>query len=136
MKYLLDTDICVAIIRKRPAGVIHKLTSFRLGDMGVSSVTVAELHLGVQKSQRPEQNQQALDQFLLPLEIVAFDYAAAVEYGRIRAKLERAVIPIGSLDLLIAAHALSLEVILATANVKQFSRIARLRLEDWLRTAS
>jgi len=131
MKYLLDTDICIDMIRKKPANVLRKLITVAIGDVGISSITVAELQFGVQKSQRPAQNARALEQFLLPLAIVGFDYDAAVVYGRIRAHLARAGAPIGALDTLIAAHALSNNAILVTNNVGEFSRIAGLTVESW-----
>ncbi len=133
MKVLLDTDICIEIIRKQPASLIKKITSHKPGDIGISSTTIAELQFGVEKSSRPEQNREALDQFLLPFEIVDFDYGSAVEYGRLRAELERAGAPIGSLDLLIAAQAVSLGVPLATNNVRELSRVPGLTVEAWAR---
>ncbi len=132
MKYLLDTNICIELIRKKPPRLIQKLMALEVGAVGISSITVAELQYGVSKSRRPEENQQALDQFLLPLAIVEFDYEAAVSYGRVRADLERAGTPIGALDTLIGAHAQSLGVVLVTNNLKEFTRIPQLRLEDWL----
>ena len=132
MKYLLDTNICIAVIRQRPVEAINKLTSQRPGDVGISTITVAELVHGVQKSSHPEQNMAALDQFLLPLEVADFDESAAVVYGQIRAYLEKKGMPIGSMDLLIAAHAMSLDVVLVTNNTREFERVPNLKIEDWL----
>jgi tRNA(fMet)-specific endonuclease VapC len=132
MKFLLDTNICIYIIKQKPLKVLHKFNTYQVGDIGISSVTVAELEFGVQKSQYPAKNQQALTQFLLPLEIVNFDHAAATIYGDIRARLEKQGTPIGSLDTLIAAHALSLQVILITNNIKEFSRVPNLKSENWV----
>ena len=132
MKFLLDTNICIYIIKQKPREVLQKFNTYRVGDIGVSSITVAELEFGVQKSQFPARNQQALTQFLLPLKIVDFDRAAAIVYGNIRAKLEKQGTPIGSLDTLIAAHAVSLDVTLITNNVKEFNRISNLQLENWV----
>ena len=132
MKFLLDTNICIYIIKQKPREVLQKFNTYRVGDIGVSSITVAELEFGVQKSQFPARNQQALTQFLLPLKIVDFDRAAAIVYGNIRAKLEKRGKPIGSLDTLIAAHAVSLDVTLITNNVKEFNRISNLQLENWV----
>lgn len=132
MKFLLDTNICIYIIKQKPLEVLHKFNTYQVGDIGISSITVAELEFGVQKSQYPAKNQQALAQFLLPLEIVNFDHAAATIYGDIRAKLENQGTPIGSLDTLIAAHALSLQVILITNNIKEFSRVPNLKSENWV----
>jgi tRNA(fMet)-specific endonuclease VapC len=132
MKFLLDTNICIYIIKQKPLKVLQKFNAYQIGDIGISSITVAELEFGVQKSQFPSKNQQALAQFLLPLQIADFDNAAAVIYGDIRATLEKKGTPIGSLDTLIAAHALSLQVTLITNNVREFSRVANLKLENWV----
>jgi tRNA(fMet)-specific endonuclease VapC len=131
MNYLLDTNICVLLIRQKTPQVLARLTTLGLDDLGISSITVAELQYGVHKSRHVEQNQQALDQFLLPLNILSFDSAAALHYGRIRANLERQGLPIGSLDILIAAQALSTKLTLVTNNVREFSRVAGLATEDW-----
>jgi len=132
MRYLLDTDICVHLIRYKPEQLLQKLTSLPVGDVGVSSITVAELHYGAQKSSRPKQNADALAMFLLPLVVADFDYQAAEVYGQIRAHLETAGKPIGPLDTLIAAHAVSLGVVLVTNNTGEFARVPQLRVETWL----
>ena len=133
MRYLLDTNICIHIIRQKPAGLLSRLTTLSIGDVGLSTITVAELQVGVRKSRDPGRNAEALALFLLPLEIAAFDYAAAEAYGRIRAALESAGTPIGPLDTLIAGHAASLDAILVTDNVAEFSRVPGLLIENWLR---
>ena len=112
--------------------MIQRITSQAPGDVGVSSITLAELAHGVEKRARTEQNRSALEQFLLPLELADFDHKAALAYGKIRAQLEGDGQTIGSMDLLIAAHALSLETILVTNNVREFHRVTRLKVEDWL----
>ena len=132
MKFLLDTNICIYLIKQKPLEVLQKFNTYSVGDIGISSITVAELKYGVQKSQFPDKNHQALEQFLLPLKIVDFDCAAADTYGIIRATLEKKGTPIGSLDTLIAAHALSLEVVLITNNEKEFSRVPNLKLDNWV----
>ncbi|MCL4804707.1 MAG: type II toxin-antitoxin system VapC family toxin [Anaerolineae bacterium] len=131
MKYLLDTNICIYLIRQHPASVIREMAKQQIGDVGLSSVTVAELHYGVAKSAHVERNRSALEQFLAPLVIVDFDVAAAAVYGTIRALLERRGTPIGSLDTLIAAHALSLDTTLVTNNEREFGRVPRLKLANW-----
>lgn len=131
MKYMLDTNICIELIRKQPAHLVKRVTSMNVGDVGVSAITVAELQHGASKSQNPEANLVALEQFLLPLSIADFGYDASAVYGQIRADLERRGMLIGPMDLLIAAHALSLDVILVTNNVKEFSRVPDLKVEDW-----
>ena len=132
MKYLLDTNICIALIRQKPAVLIQRLTSLQPGDAGISSITLAELFLGVEKSARPEQNMSALEQFLLPLDLADFDLDAALAYGRIRMDLERTGQLIGSMDMLIAAHAVSVDAILVTNNVQEFRRVKGLLVEDWI----
>ena len=132
MKVLLDTNICIYIIKRKPLEVLQKFEAYEVGDIGISSITVAELKFGVQKSQSVEKNQQALMQFLLPLTIAKFDTAAANVYGEIRATLEKQGTPIGSLDTLIAAHALSLDLTLITNNIKEFDRVPNLKLKNWV----
>ena len=103
-----------------------------MGDVGSQSITVAELHYGAQKSSRPKQNADALAMFLLPLVVADFDYQAAEVYGQIRAHLETAGKPIGPLDTLIAAHAVSLGVVLITNNTGELRRVPQLQSENWL----
>jgi tRNA(fMet)-specific endonuclease VapC len=135
VNYLLDTNICIYIIKTRPRAVLATFEAHDVGEIGLSSITAAELHYGVAKSQYPRRNQDALEQFLAPLVIADFDVAAAEHYGRIRAALERRGTPIGPLDTLIAAQALSLDVILVTNNVREFSGIPALRVENWAQGA-
>ncbi len=111
--------------------MLRRLEDYEVGEIGVSSVTVAELHYGAEKSSRREQNLEALPRFLLPLEVLAFGPEAAAAYGRVRVALEGARTPIGPLDTLIAAHALALGVTLVTNNVREFSRFPGLEIEDW-----
>ena len=131
MKYLLDTNICIYLIKQKPPKVLARFNTLDLSDIGISSITVAELEYGICKSQQQEKNRSALMQFLLPLEIVEFDQAAATLYGSIRSNLESRGLVIGAMDMLIAAHALSLGVTLVSNNVREFSRIANLSLENW-----
>lgn len=131
MKYILDTNICIYIIKQRPAQVFAKFRTLPLGSVGISSITLAELAYGVKKSARPEKNQTALDRFLVPLDVIGFDYRAAREYGTIRAQLERLGTPIGALDMLIAAHVKSLDLTLVTNNEKEFKRVQGLTIENW-----
>ena len=132
MRVLLDTDICIYLIRQRPPEVLHRFEEYEVGEVGVSSITVAELYFGARKSRHAAQNARALEQFLLPLEIVEFDLEAAVAYGDIRAALERQGTPIGPLDTLIAALAVSLKVTLVTNNSREFARVPGLDLNNWL----
>lgn len=132
MRTMLDTNICVEIIRRRPAPVLERLQSHAVGDVGISVVTLAELEFGVSNSRDPRRNREALAQFILPLEVAALDREVTAPYGRIRAALEKRGSPIGAMDLLIAAHALSLGVRLATNNEREFRRVPGLRVENWL----
>ncbi|MEX2164630.1 MAG: type II toxin-antitoxin system VapC family toxin [Sulfuricaulis sp.] len=131
MKYLLDTDVCIYLINKRPSSVLEKLHACRAGDVGVSAVTVAELRYGACKSQRSRQNHEALDLFLAPFEMMMFDESAAIAYGEIRVQLEKAGDPIGPLDMLIAGQAKSLNVVLVTNNVREFRKVKGLKIETW-----
>lgn len=132
MKYMLDTNICIGLIRQKPQSLIERLTDCAPGDVGVSTITVAELAHGAQKSSQVEKNMSALEQFLLPLEIAEFNQRASIAYGFVRASLEQKGNVIGSMDLLIGAHALSLDVVLVTNNTGEFKRIPNLKIEDWM----
>lgn len=132
MKYMLDTNICIGLIRQKPQKLIRRLTRCEPGEVGVSSITIAELTFGANKSNQVEQNLTALEQFLLPIEIADCDQQASAAYGAIRAYLEREGKIIGSMDTLIGAHALSLGAILVTNNVDEFQRIPKLIVEDWM----
>jgi tRNA(fMet)-specific endonuclease VapC len=131
LRRLLDTNVCIHIIRRQPQAVLRRFENYGIGEVGVSSVTVAELRYGAEKSARPEQNLEALGRFLLPLEVLAFGGETAAAYGRVRAALEWAGTPIGPLDTLIAAHAVSVSVTLVTNNTREFGRVQGLEVEDW-----
>jgi tRNA(fMet)-specific endonuclease VapC len=131
MEYLLDTNICIYIIKKKPAEVFDKFKNLTIGDVGISSITLAELQYGIEKSSNPVKNKEALEKFLTPIEVIDFGYDATVEYGKIRSELERKGVPIGPLDMLIAAHAMSLDVTLVTNNVREFERIPELKIDNW-----
>ena len=133
MKYMLDTNICIYLIKRQPREVIDKFKGIALGEISVSTVTVAEMMYGVGKSQYKEKNKTALQAFLTPLEIVDFDFAAAQQYGAVRAYLEKKGKPIGAYDLMIAAHALSLGLVLVTNNEQEFQRIPDLIVENWVK---
>jgi tRNA(fMet)-specific endonuclease VapC len=131
MKYMLDTNICIYLIKQKPAKVLKHFKSHTVGDIGISSITLAELRYGVSKSQHVEKNREALDEFILPLEVADFDEKAAGEYGIIRADLEKVGKPIGSMDMLIGAHAFALGTTLVTNNTKEFKQIKNLKIMDW-----
>jgi tRNA(fMet)-specific endonuclease VapC len=131
IKYMLDTNICIYIIKQKPENVIERFRQTSVSDIGVSSITLSELEYGVMKSAKPEQNKLALAQFMAPIEIYAYDDVAAQHYGKIRANLEKQGTPIGSLDMLIAAHALSIDSVLITNNESEFKRVSNLKIGNW-----
>lgn len=131
MKWMLDTNTCIAIIKREPESVLRKLRGKSIGQVGISSITLGELAFGASKSSRPEESHAALTEFLLALEVAPFDESAAMQYGQVRAGLARDGRPIGPLDTLIAAHALANDVVLVTHNTREFSRVTDLRIEDW-----
>lgn len=133
MRYMLDTNMCIYIIKQQPETVLKKFTKIEVGDVFISSVTYAELMYGVQKSHHVEKNTVALEEFTSPLEVIAFDGDAARHYGDIRAYLEKKGMPIGALDMMIAAHARCMNFTLVTNNKKEFSRVPHLKMEDWAR---
>lgn len=130
-RYLLDTNICIYIINRRPPRVFKHFEGLQVGQIAVSSITGAELNFGVVKS-GSQRNQQALDKFLAPLDILPFDEIAMRRYGILRSHLEHQGTPIGALDLLIAAHALALNAILVTNNIREFKRVPGLAVENWV----
>ena len=134
MIYMLDTNICIYLIKRKPVHVIEKLTSLHIKDVGISSITVAELDYGVAKSEQVERNRLALVRFLAPLTIIPFESNAASVFGEIRASLEKQGTPIGPYDLLIAAQALANDLVLVSNNIKEFERIPNLKLENWVKS--
>jgi tRNA(fMet)-specific endonuclease VapC len=132
MKYMLDTNICIYLIKQKPTAVLKRLSKTNISEISISSITLSELFYGVSKSSKPEQNFMALTQFVAPLEILPFGSEAAQYYGDLRARLEKQGTPIGSLDMLIAAHALSITSTLVTNNEKEFNRVLGLKIENWV----
>ena len=132
MKFMLDTNMCIYIIKKKPTSVLEKFQSMQIGDVAISTITLAELQFGVYHSTQADRNREALNSFIIPLEIIPFDEAAAFCYGRIRAHLHARGITIGAMDMLIAAHAQSLSFTLVTNNTREFDRIPDLPLANWI----
>ena len=128
---MLDTDTCIAVI-KGHSGSLKKLRGKSIGQVGISAITLSELNFGAAKSSRPEQAAAALAEFTLALEIASFDAEISPVYGAVRAARSKSGRPIGPLDTLIGSHALALDVTLVTHNIREFSRIKGLRLEDWI----
>ncbi len=131
MRYLLDTDICIYIIKKKPEQVLKKLAKLESTDAVISAVTLSELIYGAEKSQHREKNLDALTGFLVPIDILPWDESAAKSTGEIRAVLEKNGKIIGPYDLQIAGQALSLNLTLVTNNEKEFSRVKGLKIENW-----
>lgn len=131
MSYMLDTNICIYAIKRRPANVLRRVRENIAQGLCVSAITLGELRHGVEKSACPAKNERALLQFLSILEILPFDAAAASEYGRICAFLQKRGTPIGPFDTLIAAHAKSTGMTLVTNNVREFMRVPDLSVENW-----
>ena len=128
---MLDTNICIYIIREKPARVLKRLRSFDISDIAISAITHSELQYGITRSRRRRANQHALTQFLSCLEILHNDDKAAVNYGQIRSHLEKKGVVIDAMDLLIGAHARSIPVTLVTNNLIGFRKIPGLRVENW-----
>jgi tRNA(fMet)-specific endonuclease VapC len=134
IRRLLDTSICIELIRGRSSEVLlARLRRLRVGTVGISVITLAELQYGVARSSDPDRNRIALAQFVAPLVVAQFDDPAASAYGRLRADLERRGLPIGPMDMLIAAHAMALRAALVTCNEREFRRVTGLRFENWLK---
>ena len=129
---MLDTNICIYIIKNRPLSVMEKFRQYDIGDISLSSITVSELYYGAYKSAYIEKNLLALEHFLQPFNIVEYDLKASIHYGQIRAALEKKGKVIGGLDMQIAAHAVSLDMTLVTNNTKEFIRVQDLILDNWV----
>lgn len=131
IRYLLDTNICIYAINARPPAVLARFRQEVIGSIGLSSISAAELAFGVAKS-GSARNREALAMFLSPLDVLPFDATAIWHYAELRADLERRGQPIGALDTLIAAHALATNAILVTNNLREFTRVPGLRLQNWV----
>jgi tRNA(fMet)-specific endonuclease VapC len=130
--YMLDTDTCSYIIRERPASVLKRFRQLAMEQICVSVVTYAELLYGVERSSSKRINRPIVDDFVRHLDVIAWDEAAAEQYGKIRADLEARGEPVGAMDMMIAAHAKSIKAVLITNNQKHFARIKRLMAENWV----
>jgi tRNA(fMet)-specific endonuclease VapC len=132
MHYLFDTNICIYLIKKHSTGILERFREHSPRDVAISTITLFELHYGVEKSQYRQRSEDALERFLLPLNIIELDRSAAIEAAAIRATLEKQGISIGPYDLLIAGLARSRNMTLVTNNTKEFERVVDLHLENWL----
>lgn len=130
LKYALDTNLCIRVLRDRPQGLRDRFNAEAPG-LSISSVVLYELLYGAAKSARPVENRHKIESFAERLEVLDFDADAAAHAGEIRAELERQGKSIGSYDLLIAGHARSRGLIVVTGNLGEFERVDGLRCEDW-----
>ena len=131
IRYMLDTDACIALIKHRPEGMRSRLIHLSPDEVGISSIVTAELWFGVSHSQKKRRNKEALNDFLNYITVMDLPGAAAPLYGNILSILQKKGTPIGAMDLLIAAHALFLEAVLVTNNIREFERVPGLRIENW-----
>ena len=132
MHYLLDTNICIYLIKQRPKQVLQEFEKHSPKDVAISSITKFELEYGAEKSGAKDRSSKALKKFLLPLTVVDFDKEAALKAASVRARLEKKGTPIGAYDLLIAGVALARCMCLVTNNVREFQRIEELQIENWV----
>ncbi|MDI9404532.1 MAG: type II toxin-antitoxin system VapC family toxin [Limnohabitans sp.] len=132
MRYMLDTDCCIELLRGRTPRAVERIAQVGLEQVHVSSITVGELLVGAARSSKPKENTARVVQFCASLQIVPFDDRAAARYAQTRASLEILGTPIGPMDMLIAGHALALDATLVTGNVREFGRVVGLRVENWL----
>jgi tRNA(fMet)-specific endonuclease VapC len=130
--YMLDTNMCIYIIKKRPTGLLEKFNSIPQNRLCISVVTYAELQYGIERSSSKKMNQTIIDDFVSHLAVLPWDMDAARQYGKIRSNLEKEGTPIGNMDLLIAAHALSQKCTIVSNNLREFKRVKNLKYENWV----
>jgi tRNA(fMet)-specific endonuclease VapC len=134
--YMLDTNMCIYIIKNRPSGVLRQMKRYSPSAIVISAITACELENGVSKSSNPEKNRQTLTKFLFPFDVCPFNGQAASHYGDIRMCLDRSGSEIGAMDLLIAAHARSLSLTLVAKDPRKFEAVPGLRTECWAQRAN
>ncbi len=132
MKYMLDTNICIYILKHNNENVLKRFNECTYGDICISSIVYSELMYGIEKSASREKNLNILLKFLAPIKICDYDVNASKEYGIIRSELEKEKNVIGPMDLLIAAHAKALRLSLVTNNEREFNRVDGLKVENWV----
>lgn len=132
MKYLLDTNICIYLIKEKPPEVLARFTTLKPTQIFISAISVFELHYGVENSQAPKRNLAALESFLRPMSIVDFTPKEAKHAAKIRVDLKRKGTPIGAYDIQIAATALAYSLTVVTNNTSEFERVVGLKLENWV----
>lgn len=131
LRFMLDTNLCIRVLRERPAGLRERFNA-EAATLCISTVTMAELLYGAEKSAKPIETRNQVEAFAARLDVLPFDTAAAAHFGDIRANLERKGLVIGPYDLMIAGHARSLGLVVITGNLGEFRRVEGLRSEDWL----
>lgn len=131
LRYMLDTNLCIRVLRDRPPSLRERFNA-EAASLCISTITLAELLYGAEKSARPADTRAQVEAFAGRLAVLQFDAEAAAHYGDIRAALERQGQPIGPYDLMIAGHARSRGLVVVTGNLREFTRVAGLRAEDWL----
>jgi tRNA(fMet)-specific endonuclease VapC len=131
LQYMLDTNICIYVIKNYPPKLRERFNSLA-EQLCMSSITLAELHYGAEKSARRLENLQAIEQFTARLEVLAFSQKAAAHFGQIRADVERLGKPVGPLDMLIGAHARAEGLIVVSNNAREFRRLPGVRVENWV----
>src|ERR1700693_6184636 len=131
LQYMLDTNICIYVIKNYPPMLGERFNRFAESAC-ISSITLAELHYGAEKSMRRLENLQEIEQFSARIEVLSFSAKAAAHFGQIRAEVERQGKPAGPLDFLIAAHARAEGLIVVTNNIREFERSPGVRVENWV----
>ena len=132
IRYMLDTDSCIALIKNRPVSMRSRLSLLTPEEVGISSIVAAELWFGVANSQKRKKNEAALKDFLEFVTLLDWPCEASLLYGQVRAQLQKLGTPIGAMDLLIASHALFIDTVLVTNNTREFERVPDLKIENWL----
>ncbi len=132
MRYLLDTNICIYLIKKRPSEVLERFRQHSPQDVAISTITLFELQYGVEKSQYRQRSEDALSKFFMTLNLIDLDRDSAIEAAVIRGQLEKKGLSIAPYDLLIAGLAKSRDMVLVTNNTKEFERVVGLELENWV----
>jgi tRNA(fMet)-specific endonuclease VapC len=132
IRYMLDTNTCIGLIKQRPEKISARLSGLDVEDVAISSIVAAELWYGVALSEKKKQNEAALRDFLDFVKVLDWPSGACPVYGRLRAHLKKKGTPVGAMDLLIASHAAFLNAVLVTNNTREFDRVPNLKVENWL----
>jgi tRNA(fMet)-specific endonuclease VapC len=129
--YLLDTNICIYALKNKPDEVLRNIENIGVDNIFMSTIVLSELYFGAENSLKPRYNRKVIDHFISPFKLISFDLHAASIYGKIRAELKKTGKLIGLMDMLIAATALSNDMVLVTNNEKEFNRVNDLKVENW-----